>query len=176
MLKQLWYLCCTLLLFEAVFGLTINLGKSEMVLMGEIEIMGVLADILRCKIMALPLKYLGLPLGAIQSLTIWDGILECMEKRLAVWKKIYLSKMGRLTYFTSLYPLPTSVAYHKEKIQSDFPWGGLADVFKFHLVNWDVCFYAIWVEVLGIRCLMIFNQRLIGIWFAFWSGDKFIMV
>jgi len=152
----------TLLLFEAVFGLTINLGKSEMVLMGEIEIMGVLADILRCKIPALPLKYLGLPLGVIQSLTIWDGILECMEKRLAVWKKIFLSKMSRLTYFMSLYPLPTSVAYHKEKIQSDFPWGGLADVFKFHLVNWDLCFYAIWVESLGIRCLMIYNQRLIG--------------
>ena len=50
-----------------------------------------------------------------------------MKKRLAGWKKIYLSKGGRLTlikstisslptYFLSLFPLPVSIANKLEKI------------------------------------------------------------
>ena len=61
--KQLRYLQCNFLLFEAVLGLEIYMGKSEMVHVGEVEIMGVLADILEYKISALPLKYLGLLSG-----------------------------------------------------------------------------------------------------------------
>lgn len=39
------------------------MGKSEMVHVGEVENMGVLADILEYKISALPLQYLGLLSG-----------------------------------------------------------------------------------------------------------------
>ena len=35
--SQLRYLCCTLLQFEAVSGLRISLGKSEMVLVGKVQ-------------------------------------------------------------------------------------------------------------------------------------------
>jgi hypothetical protein len=39
------------------------------------------------------MKYLGLPLSvSFKSRAIWDGVVERMEKRLATWKKIYLSK------------------------------------------------------------------------------------
>jgi hypothetical protein len=69
-----------------------------------------------------------------------------MEKRLARWKRLYLSKGGRVTlikstlssiptYFLSLFPIPMSVAHKIEKLQQDFLWGGLEDDHKFHLVN-----------------------------------------
>lgn len=77
--KQLQYLQCNFLLFEAVLGLEIYMGKSEMVHVGEVENMGVLADILEYKISALPLKYLGLPSGVwFKAKTIWDDILKRM--------------------------------------------------------------------------------------------------
>ena len=71
---------------------------------------------------SLPMKYLGLPLGAkFKEKTIWNPILEKMERRLAGWKRLFLSKGGRVTlikstlsklptYFLSLFPIPASVA------------------------------------------------------------------
>jgi hypothetical protein len=44
------------------------------------------------------MKYLGLPLGAsFKAKSIWDGIIEKIERRLAGWKRLYLSKGGRIT-------------------------------------------------------------------------------
>ena len=52
-----------------------------------------LADILGCRTSTLPMKYLGLPLGAnFISRDIWNPIVKKMERRLAGWKKIYFSK------------------------------------------------------------------------------------
>jgi hypothetical protein len=71
-----------------------------------------------------------------------------MERRLASWKKLYLStKGGRLTllkstlsnlstYYLSLFPIPVRVANKLEKLQRDFLWGGIRDEVKLHLVNW----------------------------------------
>jgi hypothetical protein len=42
----------------------VNLGKSELVQVGEVPHLEELADILGCKTATLPMKYLGLPLGA----------------------------------------------------------------------------------------------------------------
>lgn len=48
-----------------------------------------LANIMNCSISSLPLKYMGLPLGAsFNSKAIWDGVVEKMERRLASWKKL----------------------------------------------------------------------------------------
>ena len=68
------------------------------------------------------MTYLGMPLGAShKSPTIWNPILEKIEWKLARWKKMYLSKGGRVmllkstlsslsTYFLSLFTIPTNVA------------------------------------------------------------------
>lgn len=57
-----------------------------------------LASILGCKVASLPMKYLGLPLVAsIKAKPIWDGVVEKIEKRLARWKMMYLSRGGRIT-------------------------------------------------------------------------------
>jgi hypothetical protein len=131
-----------------VSGLKINLSKSEIVPVdvGDVE---ELASILGCGVASLPIKYLGLPLGAkYEDPNIWTGIIEKMENRLAGWKRLYLSKGVRLTlinstllnlptYFLSLFPIPMRVVNRLEKLQRDFFWGGIGDEFKFHLVNWS---------------------------------------
>jgi hypothetical protein len=87
---------------------------------------------LGCGVATLPVKYLGLPLGAsFKAKHIWDGVLEKMECRMVSWKMMYLSKGGRVTlikstlanlptYYMSLFPLPVSVANRMEKLQRDF--------------------------------------------------------
>ena len=57
--------------------------------------------------------------------------MEKFERRLVGWKKLYLSKGGRLsliksflsslpTYFLSLFTIPTSMANKIEKLRRDF--------------------------------------------------------
>lgn len=58
------YLHCLFLCFEAVLGLKINLAKLELILVGNIGNVEGLACILGCKVSSLPMKYLGLPVGA----------------------------------------------------------------------------------------------------------------
>ena len=132
-------------------GLKINLGKSELVLVGVVPNFEMLVDALGCKQGSLPMKYLGLPLGAKwKDRAVWIPIIEKVERRLAGWKRLYLSKGGRLilikstlsnlpTYLLSLFPIPTDIAYRIE-LQRNFLWGGLGDDSKHHLVNWyKVC-------------------------------------
>ena len=79
-----------LIWFEAVSGLKINLGKSELVAVGDVRNMELLVAVLGCNQGSLPMKYLGLPLGAkFKDKSIWNPILEKMERRLADWKKLY---------------------------------------------------------------------------------------
>jgi hypothetical protein len=62
--EQIRYVRLILLCFEAVSGLKVNLGKSELVVVGEVGSIGTLAAYLGCRVANLPMKYLGLPLGA----------------------------------------------------------------------------------------------------------------
>jgi hypothetical protein len=123
--------------FEAVSDLKINLAKFVLVHVGIVDNVDELAGILGCKTSSLLLKYLGIPLGAsYKAKSIWDGIVEKMECRLASWKRMYLFKRGRVTlikstlsnlptYFLSLFPIHASVANRIEKLQWDFLWGGI---------------------------------------------------
>jgi len=156
-----------LLSFEAVSGLKINLDKSVLVPVGIVDNMDDLAGILGCEVSSLPLKYLGLPLGALfKAKSSWDEVVGKIERRLASWKRFYLLKGGRVTlikstlsnlptYFLSLLPIPSSV---------DFLWGGIGEEFKFHLVNWSKVCSPISSGGLGIRNLRFFNKALLGKW------------
>jgi len=55
---------CLFLYFEAKSRLKTNLSKSEIVLVGNVRNVKGLASILGCGVASLPMKYLGLPLGA----------------------------------------------------------------------------------------------------------------
>jgi len=85
--SQLHYLWSLFLLFEAASGLKVNLAKSKLIHVGNVDQVGNLADILGCGVVTLPVKYLGLPLGAsYKSIHIWDGVIKKIEHRLASWK------------------------------------------------------------------------------------------
>ena len=146
--------------------------KSEMVPIGEVNDVHALTEILGCKVGTLPMSYLNMPLGALHSSpSIWSSILEKIERKLAEWKKLYLSKGGRLTllksmlfspptYVLSLFTIPTYVANRIEKLQRDFLWGDS----KTHLVGWDKVCTPIANDGLGIRKLTTFNKALLGKW------------
>ena len=129
--NQIIILRAILTRFEEVSGLRINFGKSKLALVEVVHNLDVLVGLLGCKQSSLTLKYLGLSLGAKFELSIWNPILEKMKRRLVVWKRLNLSKGGKVTliksslsslptYFLSLLRIPRNVANRMEKLQRDF--------------------------------------------------------
>jgi hypothetical protein len=183
-LDHLLYLRMLLLSFEAVSGLKINLDKSVLVPVGHVDNMDDLAGILGCGVSSLPLKYLGLPLGApFKAKFSWDEVIGKIERRLASWKRLYLSKGGRVTlikstlsnlptYFLSLFPISSGVSIRIEKLHRDFLWGGIGEEFKFHVVNWSKVCSPISNGGLGIRNLRIFNKALLGKWLWRYAHER----
>jgi len=71
------------LYLEASSSLNINLAKSELVPMANVEQVERLAGLLSCEVSVstLPVKYLSLTLGAsYKAKHIWDGIIEKIER------------------------------------------------------------------------------------------------
>lgn len=111
------------------------------------EQVSALADILGCKVGGLSTSYLGLPLCAGKALeSVWNLVVERVDKRLAVWKGKYLLVGGRVTlihsvlanlpvYFMSKFKCPASVVERLEKLQRDFLWHDRESKNKFHLVD-----------------------------------------
>ena len=111
-LDQLLFLHLILSWFEIVLGLKINWDKSELVPVGGVPNFELLVDALGCKYGSLPMKYLGLPLGAkCKDKAIWNPIIEKVEKRLAGWKQMSLSKGGKLTLKKVLYPIYLLISF-----------------------------------------------------------------
>ncbi|RVW47500.1 hypothetical protein CK203_086524 [Vitis vinifera] len=91
-----------------------------------------LAVELGCRVRSLPSQYLGLPLGVLNRAPyMWDGVEERVRRRLALWKRQYISKGGRVTlikstlasmpiYQMSIFRMPKMVARRLEKVQRDF--------------------------------------------------------
>ena len=174
--EQLMCLRWTLMWFEAFSGLKINLNKSEIIPLGRVDNVELLAAELGCRVGSLPTLYLGLPLGAPhRALGIWDSIEERFRKRLSSWKRQYISKGERLTlirstlsslpiYFLSLFRMPKIVCSRLEKIQRDFLWGGGNLERKPHLVNWKTVCLEKSRGGLGVRGLSVMNQALLCKW------------
>ena len=109
-------------------GLKVNVGKNEIVPVGEVNNLDALANILHCRVGSLPIKYLGMLLGSsFKTASIWNPILEKMEKKLSGWKRLDLSKGARLmllkstllslpTYFLSFFTIPKAVTARLESI------------------------------------------------------------
>ena len=84
------------------------------------------------------------------------------------WKRLYLSKGGRLTllkstlsslttYFLSLFTIPKAVAARLESIQRNFFWGSSEGSFKYPLVAWENVCLPMELGSLGIRSVVLFN-------------------
>ncbi|RVW74330.1 LINE-1 retrotransposable element ORF2 protein [Vitis vinifera] len=174
--EQLAFLSWLLMWFEAISGLRINLNKSEILPVGRVENAKLLAAELGYKVGSLPSTYLGLPLGAShKSVKVWEGVEERMRKKLALWKRQFISKGGRITliqstlasmptYLMSLLRMPRVVKLILEKIQRDFLWGGGALEKRPHLVKWVVVCTHKKMGRLGIRNLSILNRALLCKW------------
>ena len=114
--------------FQAFTGLKVNVRKSEIVPVGEVNNLDALTNILQCRVGSLPMNYLGMLLGtSFKTALIWNPILEKMEKKLSRWKRLYLSKGSRFTllkstlsslptYLLSLFTIPKAVAVGLESI------------------------------------------------------------
>lgn len=77
---QLWHLRGVFVWFQAISGLKINMGKSELVPVGDVVMVEDIAGILGCKFPSLPMTYLGLPLGSgYKETAVWPGIIEKTE-------------------------------------------------------------------------------------------------
>uniref|UniRef100_A0A2N9IB59 Uncharacterized protein n=1 Tax=Fagus sylvatica TaxID=28930 RepID=A0A2N9IB59_FAGSY len=133
--EQAWYLRGVFIWFQAISGLKINLSKSELVPVGQVTNVPELAGILGCRVASLPLTYLGLPLGAsFKSKSIWVGVVEKMEKRLAGWKR-------GISY---------GVVWRRS---TSFTW-----------LTWQQVCTPLYGGGLGIRDVAIFNKALLGKW------------
>jgi hypothetical protein len=107
--SQISYIGALFVCFEAVSRLKVNLTKSSLVPIGSLDDVGQLAGSLGCGTANLPLKYMGLSLGASFKLkAMWRDSEELMAQRLAPWKQSYLSKGGRVALIKStLSNMPT---------------------------------------------------------------------
>ena len=106
---------------------------------------------------------------------MWDGVEERFRKKLAIWKRRFISKGGRLTliqstlsnlpiYSMSLFHLPKGVKSRLEKIQRGFLWVGGNLERKIHLVSWDAVCLGKEKGGLRIRSLATLNKALLGKW------------
>lgn len=85
------------------------------------------------------MKYLGMPLGGNpRALSFWDPVVERINKKLASWKKTYISLGGRITlikaimvnvpiYYMSLFRMPKKIILALEKCEWDFHWEGVKE-------------------------------------------------
>uniref|UniRef100_A0A2N9IZP3 Reverse transcriptase domain-containing protein n=1 Tax=Fagus sylvatica TaxID=28930 RepID=A0A2N9IZP3_FAGSY len=153
-LDQLLYIRMVLTCFKAVTGLWVNMAKSEMVPVGEVQNISELANSLCCHIGVLPLSYLGMPLGAsYKAVTVWNPILEKLERRLSGWQKLYLSKGGCLTLLKKLRNCKgTSFGVAWEMSLSITWWVGIRYARRKKLAG------------LGVRSLFWTNKALLGKW------------
>ncbi|CAL1392585.1 unnamed protein product [Linum trigynum] len=182
---QVRSLLTALPLFETISGLRVNLHKSSMMVVGEVENPSRYADIFGCELSSLPTTYLGLPLGSrAASLTVWEPVIEKVQARLASWKARMLSFGGRLVllksvlsnlpiYFLSLFRAPSSVIARLfflkriarlEKIYNDFLWSGVFETKRLHWVKWDIVKTPIIRGGLGVLDLRCMNRALLGKW------------
>nr|CAN66460.1 hypothetical protein VITISV_035842 [Vitis vinifera] len=150
----------------------------------EVEEILELAVELGCRVGSLPSQYLGLPLGVPNRATsMRDGVEERVRRRLALWKRQYISKRGKITlikstlasmsiYQMSIFRMSKSVAKRVEKVQRDFLWEGGNLEGKVHLVKWDVVCTEKNKGGLGLRKIAMLNRALLGKWIWRFACEK----
>ncbi|XP_026459317.1 uncharacterized protein LOC113359977 [Papaver somniferum] len=162
--------------FEAITGLKVNFTKSSVITIGADHSVAAIAEILKCKIEVLPLKYLGMAMGAAsRSYNIWDSVIEKFQKKLAPWKRKFFTKAGRILlmhtslsslpiYYMSIFQMSVSIEKKLDQIMRYFLWGSSADKKRINWVAWDRACKPKKLGGLGIRNLGLTNKALLAKW------------
>ncbi|XP_026429782.1 uncharacterized protein LOC113326232 [Papaver somniferum] len=174
--EELHNLFSVLQCFEFIAGLKINNLKTRLIAVGAVHNLPMWAEELGCSVDVLPFMYLGMPLGAkCGSIRIWDPIIEKFDARLSVWRRISLSKGGKLallkcilsslpTYYFSLFKAPVSVIKLLEKKMRNFLWEFKEGAKLSHLVNWDIVCAKKERGGLGVCNLKLMNTAMLAKW------------
>ena len=185
--KMIIVLKWLLLGFENLSGLKINFDKSEMVPLNIGEDQGqALANLLGCKLVNLPIMYLGVPLHWKKLNEVeWLPLIEKIEKRLQTWKGKLMSMGGEVTllnsvvsaiplYWLSLYKMPSKVRYKIDRIRRKFLWfGGNTVRKKPSLIAWDKVCKSKCQGGLGVLDLHRMNTSLLAKWlFRFYDNKE----
>ena len=125
----------------------INYEKCELLGVWVVDsLLDSLANAFGCKVGKFPSKYLWVPLClGLPKKSLWDFVVEHVDKKFSSWKRRYLSLGGRIIliksalssipiYYLSCFKCPKSVLRRIEKFQHDSLWNDAVEKRKYHLV------------------------------------------
>nr|XP_029145738.1 uncharacterized protein LOC114924657 [Arachis hypogaea] len=163
--------------FELMSGLSINFDKSSLIPLNcEEQWVQRMCSLWGCKEDTLPVKYLGVPLGANPRLVkTWKPIIDKVEEKLSLWKARVLNKAGKLVliksvlnslpvYYLSLYKMPKAVAEKLISLQRRFLWSKEDGRQGMVLVKWELVQAPKKFGGLGVGDAMIRNTALLFKW------------
>ncbi|XP_020972640.1 uncharacterized protein LOC107627573 [Arachis ipaensis] len=169
--------------FEVMSGLTINFDKSSLIPINcEQQWTYNMCNLLGCKEACLPVKYLGISLGANPRLIrTWKPIIDKVEEKLSLWKAKVLNKAGKLVliksvlnslpvYYLSLYKMPKAVAEKLISLQRRFLWSKEEGRNGLALVKWEVVQAPKKLGGLGVGDAVVRNSALLFKWW--WRFEK----
>ncbi|XP_016170077.1 uncharacterized protein LOC107612834 [Arachis ipaensis] len=169
--------------FEVMSGLSINFEKFSLIPVNcSQKWVDRMCGLLGYQAAALPVKYLGINLGANPRLVkTWKPVIDKVEEKLSLWKAKILSKAGKLVliksvinslpiYYLSLYKMPVAVAKKLISLQRRFFWGKDDGRAGLALVKWELIQAPKKLGGLGVGDAMIHNTALLFKWW--WRFSK----
>nr|XP_025670472.1 uncharacterized protein LOC112770307 [Arachis hypogaea] len=163
--------------FELMSGLNINFEKSNFIPINcEQQWTSKMCLLLGCKEQVLPVRYLGISLGAnLRLVKTWKPVLDKVEAKLSLWQAKSLNKAGKLVliksvlnslpiYYLSLYKMPKAVAKKLISLQRRFLWSKEDGRVGLPLVRWEVVMALKKASGLGVGDAVVRNTALLFKW------------
>ncbi|XP_016207262.1 uncharacterized protein LOC107647723 [Arachis ipaensis] len=160
--------------FELMSGLSINFEKSSLISINyDEQWVRRMCNVLGCKQDSLPVKYLGISLGANTRLVkTWKPVIDKVEEKLSLWKAKVLNKAGKLVliksvlnsllvYYLSLYKMTKAVAEKLISLQRRFLWSREDGRPGMALVKWEVVHAPKRLGGLGVGDAVVRNTALL---------------
>ncbi|XP_072081248.1 uncharacterized protein [Arachis hypogaea] len=166
-------------------GLSINFDKSSLIPLNcEEQWVHRMCRLWGCKEATLPVKYLGVPLGANPRLVkTWKPIIDKVEEKLSLWKAKVLNKAEKLVliksilnslpvYYLSLYKMPKAVAEKLISLQRRLLWSKEDGEQGMTLVKWELVQAPRKFGGLGVGDDMVQNTALLFKWWWHFAKEE----
>ncbi|XLR04694.1 hypothetical protein S83_070892, partial [Arachis hypogaea] len=170
--------------FEWMSGLSINFDKSNLILVNcKQEWVTNMYGLLGCAEATLPIRYLGISLGANPRLVkTWKPIIDKVEDKPSLWKAKSLNKAGKLVliksvlnslpvYYLNLYKIPKAVAEKIIGLQRRFLWSKEDGNNSIPLVKWEMVQAPKKLSGLGVGDALRNTALLFKWWWRFSNED-----